>query len=290
MNRLANLLGVDPEEYNQWQLHWLPEDPVVVLTVLGIVIPLALWFFWTSLNRVSTWARKLLLFTLRLGAFTVLLLILLKPELEFRKSQSLKNSIAVLLDNSKSLSIKTKIHNDESTRIDLIKNTLEANASYFENLGKDFNVDYYFFSDEIERVGAVKDVYRPHRPYTNLARVFDELAGQYKGQSLQGVFLFSDGADLTRHRLGVGERQLSDDAAAPVIDGPGHSVGALEIESQRAHHDLHHLLVGVAVVVEDADRPQLLVLLGRPRIWHGTEEGRAGAGDVGVVHVSGSRR
>jgi uncharacterized membrane protein len=200
MNRLAKLLGIDPEEYNQWQLHWLPDDPWLVLTLLGIVIPLALWFFWTSLNRVNAWTRKLLLFVLRLGAFTVLLLIILKPELEFRKSHSLKNSIAVLLDNSKSLSIKTKVEGGESSRIDLIKNTLDANASYFENLGKDFNVDYYFFSDEIERVGAgaVKNIYRPHRPYTNLTLVFDGLAGHYAGQSLQGVFLFSDGADLTQ--------------------------------------------------------------------------------------------
>ena len=147
MNGLAKLLGVDSEEYNHWQLHWSPEDPVV-LTVLGIVIPLGLWFFWTSLNRVGSRSRKFLLFALRLSAFTLLLLVLLKPELEFRKSQSLKNSIAVLLDNSKSLSIKTKI--DESSRIDLIKKALQANASYFENLAKDFNVDYYFFSDDID--------------------------------------------------------------------------------------------------------------------------------------------
>jgi uncharacterized membrane protein len=198
MNWLAKLLGADLEEYNQWQLHWLPEDPALVLTVLSIVIPLALWFFWTSLNRVSAWTRKLLLFTLRLGAFAVLLLIVLKPELEFRKSHSLRNSIAILLDNSKSLSIKTKIAGNESKRIDLIKNTLEKNTAYFESLGKDFNLDYYFFSDGIEKVGAeaAKNVYRPQRPYTNLTQTFDELVINYQAQSLQGVFLFSDGADL----------------------------------------------------------------------------------------------
>ncbi len=199
MNGLAKLLGVDSEEYNHWQLHWSPEDPVV-LTVLGIVIPLGLWFFWTSLNRVGSRSRKFLLFALRLSAFTLLLLVLLKPELEFRKSQSLKNSIAVLLDNSKSLSIKTKIFPDESSRIDLIKKALEANATYFKNLEKDFNVDYYFFSDDIEKVavGAVKNVYRPYRPYTDLTQVFDALVERYPGQSLQGIFLFSDGADLTQ--------------------------------------------------------------------------------------------
>ncbi len=196
MNRLAKLLGVDPEVYNQWQLRWSPEDPVLIFAVLGIVIPVALWFFWTSLNRVGSRSRKLLLFVLRSAAFALLLLIVLKPELEFRKSQPLKNSIAVLLDNSKSLSIKT----DESPRIDLVKKALKANASYLENLGKDFNVDYYFFSDDIEKVGAgaVENLYRPYRPFTDLARVFDELAGRYPGPSLQGVLLFSDGADLTQ--------------------------------------------------------------------------------------------
>ncbi len=196
MNRLAKLLGVDPEVYNQWQLRWSPEDPVLIFAVLGIVIPVALWFFWTSLNRVGSWSRKLLLFVLRSAAFALLLLILLKPELEFRKSQSLKNSIAILLDNSKSLSIKT----DESPRIDLVKKALKANASYLENLEKDFNVDYYFFSDDIEKVGAgaVANLYRPYRPFTDLTRVFDELAGRYPGPSLQGVLLFSDGADLTQ--------------------------------------------------------------------------------------------
>lgn len=112
MNELAKLLGVDPKVYNQWQLHWSPEDPAMIFTVLGIVVPIALWFFWTSLNRIGSRSRKFLFFALRLAAFTLLLLMLLKPELEFRKSQSLKNSIAVLLDNSKSLSIKS----DDSPR------------------------------------------------------------------------------------------------------------------------------------------------------------------------------
>ncbi|MBT3367693.1 MAG: hypothetical protein HN472_09930 [Nitrospina sp.] len=232
MNGLAKLLGV--KEFNQWQIHWLPDDPVMILSVLGLVIPLALWFFWTSLNRVSSRIRKLLLFSLRLGTFALLLLILFKPELEFRKSQSLKNSIAVLIDNSKSLSIKTKIVGDETSRIDLIKNTLEANAPYLENLGKVFNVDYYFFSDEINKVGAgaVKNGYRPHRPYTDLTLVFDELAAQYQGKSLQGVFLFSDGADLTEES---GEISLN---LAEQLKKLGSPVHAMQAGSNEGFKDL----------------------------------------------------
>ena len=196
MNSLAKLLGVDSEVYNQWQLHLSQENPVVILFLLGIVIPSSLWFFWTSLSRLDYRPKKFLFFGLRLAAFTLLLLILLKPELEFRKSEPLKNSIVVLLDNSKSLSIKT----NESPRIDLIKKTLTTNASYLKKLGKDFNVDFYFVSDAIEKVaaGTVESHYQPHRPFTDLARVFEELAERYPEQTLQGIFLFSDGADLTQ--------------------------------------------------------------------------------------------
>jgi uncharacterized membrane protein len=197
MNWLAKLFGIDPEVYNDWQLHWSQEDPVVIFALLGVVIPLALWFFWTSLDRVGFRSRKLFLFVLRVAAFTLLLLILLRPELEFRKSQTLKNSIAVLLDNSKSLSIKT----NDFPRIDLIKKALASNSLYLENLAKEFNVDYYFASDDVEKVatGAIENLYQSHRPFTNLTRVFDELAGRYPGPSLlKGIFLFSDGADLTQ--------------------------------------------------------------------------------------------
>ena len=231
MNWLVKLLGIDPEVYNQWQLHWSPEDPVLVFAVLGVVIPIALWFFWTSLNRVGSRSRKLLLFALRVVAFGLLLLILLKPELEFRKSQSLKNSIAVLLDNSKSLFIKT----DESLRINLIKKALVSNALYLENLGKDFNVDYYFVSDGIEKVaaGAVESHYQPHRPFTDLTQVFGELAERYPGpSSLKGVFLFSDGADLTQE-LGEISRNMVER-----IKSLGSPVHTLQAGSNEGFKDL----------------------------------------------------
>jgi uncharacterized membrane protein len=192
----AELLGIDPGLYKQWELHWSPEDPLMTFVLLGIFIPIGLWFFWTSLNRVSIRSRKLLLLGLRLAVFILLLLILLKPELEFRKSDSLKNSIIVLLDNSKSLSIKT----DEFQRIDLIKKTLATNAAYLEELRKDFVVDFYFISDEIEKVaaGMLESLYQPHKPFTDFALVFKELAGRYSKPILQGILMFSDGADLTQ--------------------------------------------------------------------------------------------
>ncbi len=195
MNELAKIFGFDPKEYDQWKLNWVPEDPWLIAVSLGLIIPLALWFFWTSLRRIGSTPKKIFLFSLRVVAFAFLLMVLLRPELEFKKSHSLKNHIAVLLDNSKSLSIKT--FPKEIPRIDLIKKTLGFNEKYLEQLKTEFHVDTYFVSDEIKKTNDGRENYQPHRPYTDLSRVLEELGRGYENKSLQGVLLFSDGADLT---------------------------------------------------------------------------------------------
>ena len=119
MNELAKIFRFDPEKYDQWQINWVLEDPWMIVISLGLMVPLALWFFWTSLRRVGSTPKKIFLFSLRIFAFVFLLMVVLRPELEFKKSHSLKNHIAVLLDNSKSLSIKT--FPKEISRVDLIR-------------------------------------------------------------------------------------------------------------------------------------------------------------------------
>ena len=139
MNGLAKIFGFDSKDYDRWQVNWAPEDPWLIAISLGLMMPLALWFFWTSLRRVGSKPKKVFLFFLRVAAFVLLLVILLRPELEFKKSHSLKNHIAILLDNSKSLSIKT--FPKEVPRIDLVRKTLESNKEYFDQLKKDFQVE-----------------------------------------------------------------------------------------------------------------------------------------------------
>jgi uncharacterized membrane protein len=221
MNGLAKIFGFDPKDYDQWQVNWTPEDPWLIAISLGLMMPLALWFFWTSLRRVGSKPKKVFLFLLRVAAFALLLIILLRPELEFKKSHSLKNHIAVLLDNSKSLSIKT--FPKEVPRIDLIKKTLESNKNYFDQLKKDFQVDTYFVSDEIEKVSSQLEDYQAHRPYTDFRRVLEELNKVYENKSLQGVFLFSDGADLAQEPGEISPGILKSLAR---VNGPVHTLQA----------------------------------------------------------------
>ena len=221
MNGLAKIFGFDSKDYDQWQVNWAPEDPWLIAISLGLMMPLALWFFWTSLRRVGSKPKKVFLFFLRVVTFVLLLVILLRPELEFKKSHSLKNHIAILLDNSKSLSIKT--FPKEVPRIDLVRKTLESNKEYFDQLKKDFQVDTYFVSDRIEKVSSRLKDYQANRPYTDYRRVLEELNKIYENKSLQGVFLFSDGADLTQE-----PGEISPDILKSLtrINGPVHTLQA----------------------------------------------------------------
>ena len=154
MSTLIEWFGLDPAEFNEIGLRWVTEDLAPVWLVVLVLVPVALWFFWTSLGRIQSPTRKIFLIVLRTLTFAVLVFLLLKPELEFRKSQKQRNAVVVLLDDSKSLSIKT--FPSETPRIDLIRQALEKNHKILESLKDDFQVDYFLASDRIEPIPAVE--------------------------------------------------------------------------------------------------------------------------------------
>ena len=197
MSTLIEWFGLDPAEFNEIGLRWVTEDLAPVWLVVLVLVPVALWFFWTSLGRIQSPTRKIFLIVLRTLTFAVLVFLLLKPELEFRKSQMQRNTVVVLLDDSKSLSIKT--FPSETPRIDLIRQALEKNHKILESLKDDFQVDYFLASDHIDPVSAVEipGCYRAKTPNTDITEIFTQVKKRYEDKLLRGVMLFSDGADLT---------------------------------------------------------------------------------------------
>jgi len=66
-------------------------------------------------------------------------------------------------------------------------------------------VDIFFASDQIDPVPLSNVVtgYQEKAVNTDLHQVFLDVTENYKGKSLQGVLLFSDGADLTQDPSGI---------------------------------------------------------------------------------------
>ncbi len=203
MNWLATLWGEEWSEYNAWELHWTSDVWGGAFAFLGVLIVLSLWFFWTSLSRVRSPWKKTFLYVLRVVVLLLVAMVVLQPQLEFKKIQPLKNTLAVLVDDSKSMTIKT--FPSEKSRGDLVRKVLESNQEYFETLKQDYEVDFFFVSDHIDPVplsNAVTD-YQEEAVNTDLHQVFLDMTENYEDQSLQGVLLFSDGADLSQDPSGI---------------------------------------------------------------------------------------
>ena len=73
-------------------------------------------------------------------------------------------------------------------------------TQYLKQLKNDFHIDTYFVSDGIRKTNSSLKNYQAHRSYTDFNRVLEELNRGYESKSLQGVLLFSDGADLTQEQ------------------------------------------------------------------------------------------
>ena len=223
MNRLATLWGEEWGEYNAWELHWTSDVWGGTFVFLGVLIVLSLWFFWASLSRIRSPWKKVFLYTLRVFVLLLVAIVVLQPQLEFKKIQPLKNTIAVLLDDSKSMTIKT--FPSERPRGDLVRKVMEDNKEYFETLKQDYEVDFFFASDGIKPVpfSNVATGYQEKAVNTDLHQVFLDVTENYEGKSLQGVLLFSDGADLTQDASGISP-EFTETLAR--LSGPVHTLQA----------------------------------------------------------------
>ena len=80
----------------------------------------------------------------------------------------------------------------------LFDQAFETNQGVLESLANIFQLDYYLISDQIEPISSLSsgERYSPKKTNTDFETVFSKLKKRYDGKSLQGVMLFSDGADL----------------------------------------------------------------------------------------------
>lgn len=198
MKLLLAALGLPPDQFNDWEIHWALSEAGWILPAMGVFFLLALWFFWTSLARVSSRPKKGLLFGLRVLAFVFFIFVLLQPSLEVKQKSAAKNAVAVLLDDSLSMSIKTLPAGKR--RFDLVREALDQNPEYFARLKENYRVDFYLASEELRpaRLEELDDPFKPLGVDTDFGSVLSKVRERYPENSLRGAILFSDGADLTQ--------------------------------------------------------------------------------------------
>ncbi|MGE5182335.1 MAG: glutamine amidotransferase [Acidobacteriota bacterium] len=147
---------------------------------------------WRASRGAPVWRRALLV-GLRGGAATVALTVFLEPAVELRQVAREPNRVAVLIDDSKSMSLAES--QGGPTRIERARRLLAASQGALAAWEKDHKIDYYTFSDTVSpttMMALAAD--KAQGKSTLIRKALEFVRSRYEGHDLAGIVLISDGA------------------------------------------------------------------------------------------------
>jgi uncharacterized membrane protein len=147
---------------------------------------------WRASRGASAWRRALLI-GLRGAAAVTALILFLEPAVELRQVAREPNRIAVLIDDSKSMSLAESPSGP--TRIERARRLLATSGDALASWERDHRIDYYTFSETVAATTTRALAVDPAQGRATLIRKALELVrGRYEGRDLAGIVLISDGA------------------------------------------------------------------------------------------------
>ena len=211
------------------------------LFIVGVILVLTLsWIIYHRTTAEVSIALKILLVGLRSGILIILLLCLLQPKLSISRIIPQESYLAVLLDNSRSMSIRDM--EDHQSRAEVMSNLVFSSNGMLSLLEKDFRVRVFAFDMDAHRISTAEDLTFTGSK-TVLSQSLSDGMEALQGFPLSGVILISDGGDNSRidplrtaaifkssnipvFTLGVGKERLPKDleimrihAAKTVMEG-----------------------------------------------------------------------
>ncbi len=197
-------------------MHWALDYPWgptgTWLAVVGVVTVLAASFalVWRELWPIGV--GSVLIILLRLGAFAMIVYLLLQPSVILKKSEEVKPHVAILVDTSGSMSSVDVGRSD--TRLRQALTALDRSGIVAE-LSEKSRLSVFEFSTGLSRLKADKlgDLDKATGTGTSIGLAIAQLRDEFKGEDLAAAILLSDGRDNT----GVNPEDAARDLEAPVF-------------------------------------------------------------------------
>jgi len=203
--RLAAPSATDFNEY-RWVL--LSPWGRLGLALGGAAVLAIAVFAWRASRGTAGWRRATMI-GLRVGAATAALVVFLEPAVELRQVAREPNRIAVLVDDSASMSLSEDPKGPD--RLERVRRLLADSKSTLDRWGEDHKIDYYTFSDTLVPTSLDGlDAAKPQGKETMLRKELDQVRGRYEGRDLAGVVLISDGASTGSFAEDAGEGAVAD--------------------------------------------------------------------------------
>ncbi len=155
--------------------------------VIGIVA-----LSWRASRGAPSWRRATMI-ALRTGAAVVALVVFLEPAVELRQVAREPNRIAVLIDDSKSMSLAEQP--DGPTRIERARKLIAASSDTIAAWEVEHKIDYYTFSETVTATSLTALANDPAAGKGTLIRkALEFVRGRYESRDLAGIVLISDGS------------------------------------------------------------------------------------------------
>ncbi len=147
---------------------------------------------WLATARIASPWRRATVVGLRGAAAAVALVVFVEPAVELRQVAREPNRIAILVDDSLSMSLRDRA--DGPTRYDRARAILGASADTFEEWRRGHLIDFYTFSDTLNASSLEAiDRAEPAGRGTLIRQALEQVRARYDSGDLAGVVLISDG-------------------------------------------------------------------------------------------------
>lgn len=206
---LFGVEGFNLSEGGKWDLIF--QSGIDTWIIFMVVIPLVVigcWLIYRKEEGFLTKTKRIFLATMRIAAIMVLLTIFLEPVFSVERSLKRRGIVIVLLDDSKSMTIKDEQYDPEtqkalngvckanpmtSTRLDLVKGMLKnSEIKFIDKLSEDNDVKLYGFSSGIRRDVKPQEI-NPVGDITQVGSAIMETINETKGRIVNAIVLITDG-------------------------------------------------------------------------------------------------
>ena len=262
---LEFLLKYPPRVFERGTLVW-QGGGLRLLLPAAIVLGVAALTYATARGR-TTVRDRFVLGAVRLAVLALLVACLLRPALLVSSAVPQRNILAVLLDDSRSMTIADAAG---GARTALVQRTFADSADLVRRLGERFALRFYRFAEGLDRIEGPAAL-RASGSRTDLARALDEARRDLAGLPLAGIVLVTDGADngegsiaepllalraarVPVYPVGIGAERFPSDVAVERVELP---VSALRGATLVAGVTLRHRGLGgrkVTLTAEDGGR------------------------------------
>ncbi len=180
---------------------------LIFILVLLVLISLSIFVYRRTIPPVPNWFKKLLT-ALRIASLLIILFMLFEPILSLSWNRTEKPIVAVLLDNSASMSLT----DDGKARSDRAKAVM--NSEPFEKISSDKVVEFYQFSDQLAPINLKQlDSVQFNHDGTDLTAALKSLKEKNIDRYLKGVVLITDGIN----NLGENPARFVEDFDTPIF-------------------------------------------------------------------------